>query len=166
MMGHSVSAGNLAYDFYEVQLDLSGLRNAAMQFDFITDTETFYDGMNVLASTGSIDTEVGLQQPSGGQAYTHTNCELAPAAGGGSQNVHDCWSYSLNESAIFDLSTFNNQIVNVRVQFASDESIDGSAVNIDNIVVNARSVPEPATLALMGLGLAGIGYRRRQLMKA
>jgi hypothetical protein len=28
------------------------------------------------------------------------------------------------------------------------------------------SVPEPATLALMGLGIAGIGYRRRKQTKA
>ncbi|MCP3869361.1 MAG: PEP-CTERM sorting domain-containing protein, partial [Gammaproteobacteria bacterium] len=27
-------------------------------------------------------------------------------------------------------------------------------------------VPEPSTILLMGLGLAGIGYRRRRLKKA
>jgi hypothetical protein len=31
---------------------------------------------------------------------------------------------------------------------------------------NVSSIPETPTLALMGLGLAGIGYRRRQLRMA
>jgi len=33
---------------------------------------------------------------------------------------------------------------------------------IDEVEVRTTSIPEPATLALMGLGLAGIGYRRRK----
>jgi len=33
---------------------------------------------------------------------------------------------------------------------------------IDNFDITVNSVPEPATLALMGLGLAGIGWKRRK----
>ncbi len=36
-----------------------------------------------------------------------------------------------------------------------------SAMGIDNIQYN-NNVPEPTTLALMGLGLAGIGFKRRK----
>lgn len=38
----------------------------------------------------------------------------------------------------------------------------GSSVAIDTLTFNASSVPEPATLALLGLGVVGIGYTRRK----
>lgn len=38
-----------------------------------------------------------------------------------------------------------------------------SALLVDNVALNAASVPEPSTLALIGLGLAGIGFRRRKV---
>ena len=38
---------------------------------------------------------------------------------------------------------------------------------IDSEIITVRaSIPEPATLTLMGLGLAGIGYRRQRSKKA
>ena len=37
---------------------------------------------------------------------------------------------------------------------------------MDNIVINENSVPEPATLAILGLGLAGVGFIRRKKLAA
>ena len=36
---------------------------------------------------------------------------------------------------------------------------------IDNVTIGTR-VPEPSTLALLGFGIAGIGYQRRKRLKA
>ena len=53
-------------------------------------------------------------------------------------------------------------------QNSASTPFDGT-IGFDNLSFNQvqpAGVPEPTTLALMGLGLAGIGYRRRQLKKA
>ena len=50
-------------------------------------------------------------------------------------------------------------------EFDMVKVILGGSGSVGELVVNSN-IPEPTTLALMSLGLAGIGYRRRQLIKA
>jgi len=63
-------------------------------------------------------------------------------------------SLGLTVGNIYDFDLFFAE----RHTVASNFSIDTSIV----LTQGGASVPEPTTLALMGLGLAGIGYRRRR----
>lgn len=65
---------------------------------------------------------------------------------------------SMDASSLADITTATT----FRLYLGSDGTGAANGINVDNIVVNGTVVPEPASLALVGLGALLIAGRRRQ----
>jgi len=76
------------------------------------------------------------------RAYDSNNIQI-----GGTDNYTGHGHINLNYTNVFSIEI---------------QSAIGCCSSFDNLVVSSASVPEPATLALMGLGLAGLGFRQRK----
>lgn len=74
----------------------------------------------------------------------------------------DAWTtYAINLSEVLGAAGVNGRLA--FRYFIDDNSVNGDYVGIDSVSVSA--VPEPATMTLLGIGLAGLAIRRARAQK-
>jgi hypothetical protein len=162
MMGHRADYVNDDYSYYQLTLDLTNWTNVSLSFDYAGIFETHFDRFNVLASTGAITPPAGLLNPTAASDMQYIDMDHDHHVNLG-QFAYDTSAETGGESgtALFDLSSFDGQLVTLRFQFGSDGSVTDAGFNMDNLVVTGSVVPEPASMAALGMGALALIRRRR-----
>lgn len=112
-----------------------------------------------------------------GGTFTFDGLDIANFSGAGGATNISVFGYLggvLQAEDVFTTSSVSSVFTTVSASLLSGTSIDELRItldaglnpqvieSIDNLVLNGTRVPEPVTLALFGLGLAGLGAARRK----
>lgn len=164
-ISNETSAGNSTLEGSAIrQTFTAGAGATSLSFDVqllsneAIDSEWDFGGVALLDNLNNIIAEFTLDHdPTTGTSPADAHA-TAIAAGG----FYDSTGW-LSES--FDLTSLGGQTLTLLAYSTntSDQSVE-TRLLLDNVVENGGTpaVPEPTTLALMGLGLAGIGFARKK----
>ena len=135
-------------DVYTFELDLSGVGNATLTFDYSIDVESLFDEFAVLVNLSTVPPVIGGITL--GDVVEIGGIEIGPAFSGEGAGT-----------AVFDLSGFDGQS-GLSLAFGLTTDLSNLQAEagyfIDNILVEGTiALSTPGTLALFSLGVAGLG---------
>jgi hypothetical protein len=111
---------------------------------------------SVSVSAGAVlifDWQAGLETFSNDVAFLIAGDDIVSIATGRGAQQSGKFSYTFGSTGIFN--------VGFGIMNGLDFCCNVEYLYIDNVTISSVSVPEPGTLALLGLGLVGVGLRRR-----
>jgi hypothetical protein len=166
----SASVSALAYPIatpiQTLNLDVASNAPASFSFDLTNSDPSYIAGASTLDSAVL---HLTLSDPLGGNEKYSVFFGSAVTAAYSSQNVVNngnivSFDVILDALARQDLMADGKILVTFKAALQGGD--DGIAnYRVDSATLSANAVPEPATLSLMGLALAGLGVSRRRKQK-
>ena len=154
----SISANTYAVgDYWQFQVATTGLNNISVSYDQTGSNTGPRDWIFQYSTDGTNFTDFGSQ-------YSITNDAWSPTAGVNPVSFHSFDFTGI--SAVENAATVYFRIVdNSTVSINGGTVAAGGTGRLDNITVSANPVPEPASMAALGLGALAL-IRKRKARKA